>query len=77
MKKLKNLSNVFLVLAILLSDIMCAVTAYCYCDMQWSAKYSLTSAPASVAFLLLIPYSAAIALCLVLAWFFHRKSKIQ
>lgn len=76
MKKFKNLSRIFLVLAVLLSDVMCAVTAYSYCDMLWGIKYSAYSAPASVAFLLLIPYSAAIALCLALAWFFHRKSKI-
>lgn len=76
MKKFKKLSCTFLVLAVLLSDIMCAVTAYNYCNMQWGIKYLLFSAPASVAFLLLIPYSAAIALCLALAWFFSRKSKV-
>lgn len=76
MKKYKNLSYVFLVLAVLLSDVMCAVTAYSYCNMQWGIRYLLYSAPASVAFLLLIPYSAAIALCLALAWFFRGKSKI-
>ena len=75
MNKFKILSRIFLALAVLLSDIMCAVTAYSYCDMLWGIKYLLYSAPASVAFLLLIPYSAAIALCLALAWFFRRKAK--
>ncbi len=73
MKKFKYLSRTFLVLAVLLSDLMCAVTAYSYCDMQWGIKYMCYSAPASTAFLLLIPFGLAIALCLALAWFFHRK----
>ncbi len=48
---MKKLSAVLWILAVLLSDIMCAVTAYNYCDLQWGGKYAGYSAPASTAFL--------------------------
>lgn len=73
--KNKSLSRLFAALAVVLSDVMCAEVAYSYCDMQWGIRYSGYSAPASVAFLLLIPYGAGIAICAVLAWFFHRRSR--
>ncbi len=75
MKKYRCLFCVFAGLAILLSDVMCAVVAYSYCDMQWGIRCAGYSAPASVAFLLGIPYAAGIAICVVLACFFHRRYK--
>ncbi len=72
MKKYKYLSYIFIALAILLSDVMCATVAYDYCAMQ----RGMNSAPASVAFLLAIPYAIGIAICVILAWVFcirHRK----
>ena len=71
MKKFKSISNIFLVLAVILSDIMCAVTAYNYRSMELCFE---CSAPPDVALLLAIPYGLAIALCLALAWFFRRKA---
>ena len=56
---MKALSCTFAVLAILLSDVMCAVVAFNYCDMLWGIRYASYSAPASTAFLLIIPYAAA------------------
>ena len=53
---MKKLSIIFSVLAILLSDIMCAVVAYNYCALEWSGKYEGWSAPASTALFLAIPY---------------------
>ena len=70
--KYKYLSYVFGGLAILLSDVMCAVVAYSYCDMQWGSRYAAYSAPASVAFLFIIPYAVGIAICVILACFFCR-----
>ena len=67
---MKALSCTFAALAILLSDVMCAVVAFNYCDM----RYASYSAPASTAFLLVIPYAAAIAVCTALAVIFWRKS---
>lgn len=53
---MKKLSTIFAVLAILLSDVMCAVVAYNYCALEWGGKYEAWSAPASTALLLAIPY---------------------
>ena len=49
---MKKMSNVFLALAVLLSDVMCAVVAYNFCRMQWGIRYAMYSAPAWVAFVL-------------------------
>lgn len=70
-KKFKNLSSIFLVLAVILSNIACAVTAYNYRSLELCAG---CSAPPDVALLLAIPYVLAIVLCLALAWFFRRKA---
>lgn len=43
---MKALSTVFWIFAVLLSDVMCAVVAYNYCDMLWCIKYAGYSAPA-------------------------------
>ena len=52
MKKYKRLACLFAVLAILLSNVMCAAVAYNYGILQWSGQHGGTSAPADVAFLL-------------------------
>lgn len=75
MKTCRHLSYLFAALAILLSNVMCAAVAYNYCDMQWGIRYSCYSAPASVAFLLVIPYGFGIVICAVLAWVFHKKHR--
>ena len=46
---MKKLSYLFGALAVLLSQVMCAVVAYGYCDMLWGIRYACYSAPASVA----------------------------
>ena len=43
---MKKMGRLFIVLAILLSDIMCAVVAYNYCALQWGGRYAAYSAPA-------------------------------
>lgn len=70
---MKSLSAVFWILAVLLSDVMCAVAAYNYCDMLWGIKYAGYSAPARTAFLVAIPYTVGIIVCIVLAIFFNKK----
>lgn len=70
-----TLSTVFWILAALLSDVMCAVTAYSYCDMLWGIRYAGYSAPASVAFLTAVPYALGIAVCIVLAVLLKRKNR--
>ena len=72
---MKKISNIFIVLAVILSDVMCAVVAYNYCAMQWGAKYAGYSAPASVAFLYAIPYGIGIVVCIVVAMVLRKKGK--
>lgn len=71
---MKKLSAAFALLAVLLSDVMCAAVAYTYCALQWGGQYAGTSAPASTAFLLAIPYGAGIALCIALAVVLHKRA---
>lgn len=64
---MKKISNIFIALAIILSNVMCAVVAYNYCAMQWGAKYAAYSAPASVAFLYAVPYGIGIVVSVIVA----------
>lgn len=74
MKKYKILTWIFGILAILLSDIMCAVVASSYTQLLWCGMYGGCSAPAEVAFLYAIPFLGGIIICCVLSWYFHRKT---
>lgn len=71
---MRTMSMVFGMLAILLSDIMCAVVAFDYRDMLCGIEHAGYSAPASAAFLLAIPYAIGIAICVVLAIVFKKKA---
>lgn len=71
---MKTLSAIFGILAVILSDVMCAVVAYNYCDMVWGIQYAGYSAPASTAFILAVPYGIGIAVCAILAFYFKKKS---
>lgn len=73
--KNQHLFYLFSALAILLSNIMCAAVAYNYCNMQWSIRYAGYSAPASMAFLYIIPYAIGIVICSVLAGYFHKQHR--
>ncbi len=69
---MKKLSTVFFIFAALLSHVMCAAVAYDYCYLKHVPS---TSFPAWVAFLTIIPYALAIAICLVTAILLKRKNK--
>lgn len=75
MRRFQLLHGGFAVLAVLLSDVMCARVAYTYAGLRWCGQMGGCSAPASVAFLLVIPYAAAIALCALLSYVFYRRGK--
>ena len=60
---MKTWSIVFAALAVLLSDVMCAVVAYLYRDMLCGIAHDCYSAPAGVAFLYAIPFAAGIIIC--------------
>ncbi len=71
---MKRLSVVFGLLAVLLSDIMCAVVAYNYRDMLCGMEHAGYSAPVSTAFFLAIPYLIGVVICIVLAITFITKT---
>lgn len=72
---MKKISNMFLVLAVLLSDVMCAVVAYNFCRMQWGARYAMYSAPAWVAFVYAVPFAIGIVVCVVVTVVLRKKEK--
>ncbi|MBQ5957312.1 MAG: hypothetical protein IJL46_07070 [Clostridia bacterium] len=72
---MKKLWILFIVLAVILSDVMCAVVAYSYCDLVWGGKYAGYSAPPSTAFAFAIPFLIAIAVCLAVAYVLRKKGK--
>lgn len=72
---MKKLWILFIVLAVILSDVMCAVVAYSYCDLVWGGKYAGYSAPPSTAFAFAIPFLIAIAVCLAVAYMLRKKGK--
>lgn len=71
---MKKLSLIFGLLAVILSDIMCAVVAYNYRDMLCGIEHACYSAPVSTVFLLAIPYIIGIVICVVLAITFAKKA---
>ncbi len=72
---MKILSIIFGLLAVLLSNIMCAVVAYNYCALLWGRQYAGYSAPASTAFALAIPYVIGIVVCVILAIVLRKRQK--
>lgn len=71
---MKNLSIIFSVLAVILSNIMSATVAYNYCNLLWGGQYAGYSAPANTAFLLALPYVIGIVVCVTLAIVFRKKA---
>ncbi len=71
---MKLWSVVFAALAVLLSDVMCAVVAFFYCDNLWGIAVCGNSAPAEVAFFLAIPFLVGIAVCVLLSVVCWKKS---
>ena len=57
---MKKISYLFVVFAVIMSDVMCAVVA-----------------PASAAFLYIIPYGLGIVFCIILALFFYKRQKAK
>lgn len=75
MKKYKHLACIFAILAILLSNVMCAVVAYNYCGLLWGGRYAGYSAPPGAALVYSIPYGIGIIICVILAWIFNKKNQ--
>jgi len=74
MKKAKILSVFFGILTVILLCAACASVAFSYARMICSIEHCGASAPASIAFLLAIPFGVAILISAALCLFFYRKS---
>ena len=72
---MKKVSSLLSVAALVLSHLMCIVVAYHYRDMLCGIQHSCYSAPASVAFLHIIPFGIGIMICLTIAYLLRRKDK--
>ena len=72
---MKKLSHVFIILAFVLSHIMCIVVAYNYSYMLCQIEHAGNSAPAEISFLYAIPFVLAISVCVILSLVFNKKSK--
>ena len=64
---MKKLSNIFAILAILLTNVMCVVVTNVCTNGYHAAKHHLTSAPWEVGLLLIIPFAIGILLCSLIA----------
>jgi len=64
---MKKIYNIFIILAILLSDVMCAVVAYNFGILYLGGRYGMYSAPTWVAFLYGIPFVIGILVCVIVA----------
>ncbi len=69
---MRKISKALLIISLVISHVMCAVVAYEYATLL---NCRMCSAPAWVAFYLIIPYAAAIAVCVLLALILNRKHK--
>ena len=71
---MKKLSFLFIALAVLLSDVMCAVVAFGYRDMLCGIEHAGYSAPAGTAFLYAVPFGIGIILCVLAAFVLYKKA---
>ena len=72
---MKKLSNVFAILAILLTNIMCVVVTNIFTSGYYAEKHFLTSAPWEVGFLFIIPFAIAIIACAIVSYIAKKKGK--
>lgn len=72
---MKKISNVFVLLAVLLSDVMCAVVGVNYGKMVFGGENAGYSAPPIAAFIWAIPFLIAIVICLILAISMKKRGK--
>ena len=72
---MKKLGHYFIILAIVLSFVMCKTIKKNYDEMVFGIVNDGYSAPAQVAFFTGIPYLIGIVICIVLAIYFIKKFK--
>lgn len=71
MKNALIVRNLFVILALLQSHIMCIVVAFCY--GRWNETFN--SAPVTVNLLYAIPFMIGICACLLVAWNIHNRAQ--
>lgn len=67
--------RLFVGLALLLSHVGCIHVSGLYVAMQCAGDHLGYSASPSVAYFCFIPYGLGVAICLLLALFFHKKAQ--
>ena len=72
---MKKISNIFGLLAILLTNVMVAVVAYNYGAMKIGVEYGGYSAPAYLVFLYVVPFLIGILACIVVAVRFKKNGR--
>ena len=72
---MKKLSNIFAMLAILLTNVMCVVVTNICTSAYYAGKYGLTSAPWEIGLLFLIPFAIGILSCSAVACIAKKKTK--
>ena len=75
MKSAKKISKLFFALSYMLIGAMSASVTHSYFSNLHAIEYHHTSAPAEIAFLLIIPYAIAIAVCLIIGCFVRKKEQ--
>ena len=71
---MKKLSNIFAMLAILFTNIMCIVVTNVCTSGYHAEKHHLTSAPWEIGFLFIIPFSVAIIACSIVSYIARKNS---
>lgn len=71
----KGVSILSLIVAILLSDLMCAAVAFNYVDIVWGIKYAGYQMLPETAFRLLIPFGIGILIFLAIFMLFWHRGK--
>ena len=72
---MKTLSNVFAILAILLTNIMCVVVTNICTSGYHAAEHHFTSAPWEVGLLFIIPFAIGIRACSIVSYIAKKKVK--
>ena len=73
MKKFRILRNVFVIIMLILSHLMCTQIAFNYATMLCGIEHKGFSAPANISFIIAVPYGIAIIICLVFVFVFNNK----
>ncbi len=69
---MKRLPRILIIIALILSHIMCVCVAYNYRGLLCGIEHQGFSAPAETAFFLAVPFAVVISLCLIGAYLINK-----